>query len=124
MGDRGNIKVYQNDENNTAVYLYTHWRGSEIYGILKKALAKKWRWDDPAYLTRIIFDVMTEGDHGEETGFGISTSVCDNEHTIIGVNCEKQQVSFEDEAGNVKSFLSFEAFVNRQDKWSPEGEIP
>jgi hypothetical protein len=39
------------------------------------------RWDDDAYLARIMFDQMTLGDHGEETGFGITTSPPDGAPT-------------------------------------------
>lgn len=120
MGDRGNIKVYQY-EGDAPVYLYTHWRGSEIYKVVKTALARRLRWEDPPYLTRIIFCELVKGDEASETGFGITTSIGDNEHTIIGVNPIKQEVTFEAEDGTVKSRLSFEAFVNRKDKYS-EGE--
>lgn len=92
MGDRGNIVV---QSNNKRVYLYGHWSGTAMPGILKKALAKRWRWDDASYLTRIIFDVLTEGCHGEETGFGIGTEPPDNEHPLIVVDVDKQQVRFE-----------------------------
>ena len=53
MGDRG--EVYIKDEN---VRLYTHWNAHELIENVKLALRKKWRWDDPQYLSRIIFDVM------------------------------------------------------------------
>jgi hypothetical protein len=117
MGDRGNIKIYQANDNDP-VYLYCHWRGSEIYGILKRTLARRERWDDPAYLTRMIFCEMVKGHEQDATGFGITTSIVDNEHTILGVNCEAQEVTFEDEMGNVKSHVTFEQFVTRQDKYS------
>jgi len=119
MGDRGIIKVYQ--QNNYApVYLYTHWRGSEIYGVVKRALSRRARWDECAYLTRIIFCELVAGEEGNETGFGISTFIPDNEHTIIGVNTESQMISFEerDGSGRVKFEMSFEDFINRKDKYS------
>jgi hypothetical protein len=83
MGDRGNIAIKQNDD--TCIYLYTHWRGSSVCGILAKALDSEKgrnRWRDRAYLTRIIFDTLTEGYQNEETGFGIDTEPCDNQHDI------------------------------------------
>lgn len=51
MGDRGNIAIKQDikDEcgENVYIYMYTHWRGSELAEILKSALTKgKGRWDD------------------------------------------------------------------------------
>ena len=104
MGDRGNIFVrsqYQQPEPEEGeereplgVYLYSHWGGSELPLALKAALSRKQRWDDGPYLTRIIFDEMTKGQQGEETGFGISCVLCDNEHPIIRVDPGNQTVSF------------------------------
>lgn len=117
MGDRGNIRIYQDEDGEESVYLYTHSRGSEIYGILKRALSKRWRWDDPVYLARIIFEEMVDV-RGTDTGFGISTQLTDNEHTVLGVDCFAQEITFENEDGVPKSTVSFEEFVNRRDKWS------
>lgn len=108
MGDRGNIAVQQDD--GSLIYLYTHWSGSEIESDLRTALSKRWRWGDPAYLTRIIFDVMTEGSHGSETGFGISTSIPDNEHDILVVDTLGQKVHSTDTG---KSW-SFEDFIAKR----------
>lgn len=85
MGDRGNIVVRQTSgTNRDDVWFYTHWSGSYMKEIIGKALALKQRWDDPSYLARIIFDKLTDGDKGT-TGFGISTSIGDNEHPILVV---------------------------------------
>ena len=93
IGNRGNIKV-------GGVYLYTHWGGSYIKEILRSALIRgKNRWTDEGYLTRIIFCEMIKDDVLGETGFGISTYELDNEHTILEVDCERQEVngvSFQD----------------------------
>ena len=89
MGDRGNIKV-------GGVYLYTHWCGSQIKTILKKALKRKLRLKDEAYLTRIIFCEMLKAGQESldgETGFGISISIQDNEHNILEVDCKNQKIS-------------------------------
>ncbi len=97
MGDRGNIVIRQGDTPANDVWFYTHWRGSEIGEVVKEALARKQRWDDASYLARIVFDTLNS-DHGEETGFGISTQIGDNEHTIIVVDVPKQQVWFIEES--------------------------
>ena len=101
MGDRGNIKVGK-------VYLYTHWRGSFIKQILQKALRRKARWNDEAYLTRIIFEEMIGIDTGSETGFGISTKIQDNEHPILEVDCENQKIKCDDESWTFEEFISLE----------------
>jgi len=84
MGDRGNIRVAQGPEAPD-VFLYSHWGGSDLANVLQVALSRRQRWDDPAYLTRIIFDAMTEGHHGSETGYGVSTCCPDNEHAVLRV---------------------------------------
>lgn len=69
MGDRAQVAVKQ--RGGKPVYLYTHWNGSELEDTVRDALAKRWRWDDPMYLTRIVFCEMVKGDEASETGFGI-----------------------------------------------------
>lgn len=92
MGDRGNIVIRQGETNRDDVWFYTHWAGSEIKKVVQKALGKNKRWDDSSYLARIIFDTLTDGAHGEEGGFGISTRIGDNSHDILVVDCPNQSV--------------------------------
>lgn len=89
MGDRGNIRIEQGSEVGD-VWLYSHWGGSDLAEELQRALARGLRWDDPAYLARIVFDAMTEGQVGEATGYGISTWAQDNEHAILRVTLDGQ----------------------------------
>ncbi len=86
MGDRGNILI-------EGVYLYTHWAGSDLKKILKRALKKRLRWNDSPYLTRIIFCEMIKHDVEGETGYGISKEVQDNENPILEVNVRKQEIT-------------------------------
>ncbi len=76
MGDRANIIV---KENKGSIHLYTHWQGYRIREILAAALDRgRSRWDDTAYLIRIIFCEMISGENADETtGFGISTDHCE-----------------------------------------------
>ena|SRR3990167_1093427 len=103
MGNRANILV-KNDDVDGGVYLYTHWRADELPCDLKTALSRRLRWDDAVYLTRIIFDAMTEGRHGEEVGYGISTFPPDGENRVLTVNCEKQTVSFSGQPWTFEKF--------------------
>lgn len=105
MGDRANVLVRQ-DKDDSGVYLYTHGAGTELPATLQKALAKGWRWDDAPYLTRIIFDTMTERYHGEELGYGISTWISDGEKRILEVNCDARTVS------RKYTVWTFEQYVN------------
>lgn len=100
MGDRANIAIVtgQRITGNSAdaeperVILYTHWGGEEVPAIVQEALkAGTDRWDDPPYLARIVFDVLT-ANAPRSTGFGISASIGDNERHIIELDPESQQV--------------------------------
>ena len=97
-------------DRESCVYLYTHWGAGQLPGIVKRALAKKWRWDDPSYLARIIFDVMTEGSRDEETGFGISTSPAGDAWRLVEVDCAEQVVRVVDN-GKEKVKKSFTDFI-------------
>jgi len=92
MGDRANIVV---SDRGQRLFLYSHWQGYELPEILRGALARKQRWDDPAYLTRIIFCEMIKGREASETGFGISPFLQDNEYPLIIVDVDKNLVTFE-----------------------------
>jgi len=91
MGDRANI-IVREDEKDKGVVLYSHWEGTNLPAKLQAALAKKQRLDDHSYLTRIIFDTMTENCHGEETGYGISTFVIDGCKHILIVSVMESKV--------------------------------
>jgi len=92
MGDRANIVIQSNGER---VYLYGHWMGHEMPAIAQRALQRRQRWDDASYLARIVFCEMINGHEKEETGFGISTGLTDNERPICILDIDNQMVTFE-----------------------------
>ena len=93
MGDRANCIVLQNTyDENPPVWLYTHNGGRDLLKLVQRAIAKRWRWDDCPYLTRIIFDTMSANHQGEETGFGISTAEGDSNHEHIVVDPNLKEV--------------------------------
>jgi len=104
MGDRANIHIRENSED-VGVFLYSHWGGTELPEDLQRALAKKWRWNDTQYLTRIIFDVMTEERHGQETGYGISAWVGDGDRRVLVVNCDTQTVSYDGKTWTFEEYI-------------------
>jgi hypothetical protein len=108
MGDRGNIVIEQPASDND-LYFYTHWRGSELPIILKSALIRgKNRWNDDPYLARIIFSEMIKDNVMEETGFGISTYECDNNHENLIVDVLKQEVIWKDQTWSFSEFIEKE----------------
>lgn len=128
MGDRANILVRAN-EADPGVYLYTHWCGTELPAILQTALRKKLRWTDAPYLTRIIFCTMLKGnEEPEERGFGISTSLLDNEYPILEVDVDAQTVSTLRERDRVRlnrwtftEFCELAISTNPVDPWKALG---
>lgn len=92
MGDRGNIVVKGYDDRQ--VFLYAHWRGTALPGILSRALVVgEGRWGDESYLARIVFAHMIEGAPVHDTtGYGISAALGDNEHNFLVVNTVQRTV--------------------------------
>lgn len=126
MGDRGNIVVQE--AVGKRVYLYTHWRGSEIKSVVQLALQRHQRWNDPAYLARIIFcQLLAPGDLKGETGYGISATIGDNGYPVVVVDCERQRVYFEHEDGTRDGTWerSFNEIADNLHPWPPdEGTDP
>ena len=117
MGNRGNIVIRFNDSTDkpSAVWFYTHWSGTEIGQVVRNTLARRKRWDDPAYLARMIFDELTAGKQGKETGFGISTGMCDNEHDLLVIDTDAQTVRRVDSDDDIDANgqrWSFEEFAS------------
>ena len=89
----GRYIIVQDGAEDTRIYLYTQWGGSQIAFVLQTALKRRARWDDAPYLTRIIFDALTDGRQGQETGFGISTKICDNDNPGLLVDVTSEIVA-------------------------------
>lgn len=91
MGDRGNIRLLYGEEKRP-IYFYTHWSGSDLDSIVRNALAREERWDDPSYLGRIIFCELVKGQEDGTTGFGIDVEIGDGGDQIVTVDMERQTV--------------------------------
>lgn len=92
MGDRANIVVRSSTKKIDDVWFYAHWRGEEIHDVVKAVLARNERQDDAPYLARMIFCELVKGNELDSTGFGISTSLSDNEHDILIVDIPAKMV--------------------------------
>ena len=97
MGERNTILLV-----NDGIYLYSHWNTPlELRSILRDALIRgNNRWNDRAYLNRIIFSEMIQDEVLEETGFGLGTEQVDSD-IVLKVNVDKKEVNG----------MSFEEFV-------------
>ena len=76
MGNRNSIVISEQDAygvETNPLYLYSHWHGQALDEVVAKALTRgQSRWDDSAYLTRIIISDLLRDDLDGTTGFGIS----------------------------------------------------
>ena len=69
------------------IYFYTHWGALDLEDDLRQALIRgESRWNDPAYLARIIFSEMIRHDVMGVTNFGIDVVECDPEYPTIEVD--------------------------------------
>ena len=102
MGDRANCIVQENGSPD--LYLYTHWGGYQLVGNVQTALKRQVRWDDPSYLARIIFDQMSLGDQGDETGYGISTVMGDGDDQLVFVDTHKQEIRIGEQSWSFGAF--------------------
>lgn len=109
MGRRAQVLV-----SDTGVYLYTHWDAEQIERDVKTALAKKWRWDDPEYLARIIFCEMVKGAEMAETGYAIGSKIFGDIEKLIIVDCGKQQVTVKDIMVNEQYACTFDEFIKQE----------
>lgn len=95
MGMRQNIELTYSDGNK--IYLYSHWGGDELGKgldtIVKKALARHERWDDEAYLARIIFSELVKNEIDSETGYGLAPYPIYDEYPLIKVNLSNKTVN-------------------------------
>jgi hypothetical protein len=105
MGDRAQVHI-----KDEGVYLYTHCTGHRLPTMVQKALQKRWRWDDPEYLARIIFDVMIGDEQGNECGYGISTEKHGDVWRVVEVDCDHRTVIVVDH-GEVQYKGMFDEFI-------------
>ena len=105
MGDRGIVKLVF--ENSSQICIYSHWEGSNLVSLVREAIAKKWRWDDPTYLARIIVDYVTKSGRDKEDSWGLATSENDCDGTVaIVVYLARNTVNWDGIERSFESFLT------------------
>lgn len=118
MGDRGQVcihGIYPDEwDRDHNVCIYTHWGASDLVDDVKNAIAKKWRWCDEEYFTRIVADEVIKN-HGSELGYGIGNEIHGDVWRIISIDLDftegcKQNIKVEDN-GKLKFDGSFEEFL-------------
>ena len=82
MGVRTDIKLVY--EKQSKIYLYSHWDEAEtLKETIKDVLKRKLRWDDNAYLARMIFSAIVKEDIDGETGYGISLEPMGDSEVVV-----------------------------------------
>jgi len=98
------------------VYLYQHMDGYNLAQEVQIALSKRDRWDDPEYLTRIIFTTMLKENEAIEqtTGYGIGTEQHGDIEYLITIDTIEQTVTVSNGYGSKWSdrfYGTFEEFL-------------
>ena len=138
MGDRGQVHM-----KDLGVWLYTHWSATELPDLVRKSLGRSrgkdvpnlpfkegGRWDDPEYLTRIIFCDMLEGDLEGLTGYGIGKDQHGDVYRVIEIQCPARHLEQEDrirvlrgdKGETVRWEGSFDEFINSDINWYEDEE--
>lgn len=118
MGDRANVYI-KGYKGEPGVYLYTHWSGTDLPETVQRALARQERWDDHAYLARIVFCEMVKGFEADETGFGISAGICDGGGRILVLDPDTQEMSID---GNSMPFKEYVVLANPSWDLAPKAD--
>ena len=106
MGDRGNIKVVE--EQGGVIYLYSHWGGSGLSELVQVVLTRRQRWKDESYLTRMFFSAMIDGEVNGDTGYGISTYQTDENHPDVEVHIADQKIVIDSQAWTFEEFVALD----------------
>lgn len=81
MGDRRQMVLYEDEEKDPFLYVYTHWGGEGLEGEVARALLRgSSRWDDEPYLARVLVSQLIREDIEGVTGFGLSGQYFDSDY--------------------------------------------
>ena len=106
MGARAQVKI-----EDTGVFLYTHWGSKEIVEDVRTVIRRGLRLTDPEYLARIVFDQMTLGEQGSETGAGISTTQHGDNDILVTIDTTKRTVRVDNIREKTSTVQSFQEFA-------------
>jgi hypothetical protein len=96
------------------VYLYTYHTAHTLVSEVYDALSQQKRWDDPDYLSKMVFCRMIPLEcWKEETGFGIGTQLYADVNLLVTLDTVKQTITIQS-ASNLhdKFHMSFSEFID------------
>jgi hypothetical protein len=99
------------------VYLYSHNTANELVSVVSDVLSRQVRWDDPDYLSRMIFcRMIPKNKWDNELGFGIGTQLYKDVNMLITLDTVHQTIkissAFETYITNSIT-MSFDDFLNK-----------
>ena len=106
MGDRRHMVLYEDDEVDPFLYVYTHHAGSGLKETVANGLARgRERWRDEPYLARILVSEMFGPDIYDNLGYGLSGKYLDSEHPDIQVYLSSKRVVIDDQVWDFDEFV-------------------
>lgn len=95
------------------VYLYTHNDVKSLLTIVHNTLSLKVRWDDPDYLSRMLFcEMIPEQFWSSNSGYGIGTQLYADVELLVSLDTVNQKITLSSGSHEFSNFsMSFEEFV-------------
>jgi hypothetical protein len=95
------------------VYLYTHNDAKSLLTIVHNTLSLKVRWDDPDYLSRMLFcEMIPEQFWSSNTGYGIGTQLYADVELLVSLNTAAQKITLSSGSHEFSNFsMGFEEFI-------------
>lgn len=96
------------------VYLYTHSHSHKLINDVYTALAARVRWDDPDYLSKIVFCHMIPMEcWHDEVGYGIGTLLYADVDLLVSLDVPKQIITITSALDKEFRYRkSFEEFIS------------
>lgn len=100
------------------VYLYTHENAHSLIQSVHDVLSKGVRWDDPDYLSRMLFCKMIPEDEKDgEKGYGIGTQMYIDVNILVTIDTVKKHIKIYSAENKLHHYdTTFENFVNEYSK--------
>ena len=95
------------------VYLYTHDTARNLLANVHNILSKEIRWDDPDYLSRMLFcEMIPESFWDSDTGFGIGTQLYADVELLITLDTVNQKITVSSGLHQFDNFsMTFSEFI-------------
>lgn len=124
MGDRGHIQIITgNRTDDAAIWVYSHWSGTELPELSRTALAEaEGRWDDPSYGARVVVTKLIGGVEGD-TGWGIGVSPEDmgDGGRVVKIDFTTRTVTLRTSRAGDAEPLSFQEYVGAENRHAWRG---